>query len=51
MAVITAKRCNPIIKGMASRLAAQGKPFKVVMAARARKLLTILNTLPATGNT
>lgn len=51
MAVITAKRCNPIIKGMASRLAAQGKPFKVVMVACMRKLLTILNTILATGKT
>lgn len=48
MAVITAKRCNPIIKAMAERLTEAGKPFKVVMVACMRKLLTILNRLAAT---
>jgi len=48
MAVITAKRCNPIIKSLAERLKAAGKSFKVVMVACMRKLLTILNTIAAT---
>ncbi len=49
MATITAKRCNPIIQAMAHRLTAAGKPFKVVMVACMRKLLTILNTIVSTG--
>lgn len=49
MAVITAKRCNPIIQSLAQRLTDAGKPFKVVMVACMRKLLTILNRLVATG--
>lgn len=51
MATITAKRCNPVIKKLAERLEAAGKPFKVVMVACMRKLLTILNTMVATGQT
>jgi hypothetical protein len=47
MAVITAKRSNPVIKALARGLAAQGRPFKVVTATRTRKRLTI----PATGST
>jgi transposase len=49
MATLTAKRCNPIIQSLAKRLAQAGKPFKVVMVACMRKLLTILNTIAATG--
>ena len=49
MATITAKRCNPIIQALAKRLRAAGKAFKVVMVACMRKLLTILNTIAATG--
>lgn len=49
MAVLSAKRCNPLIKALAERLAAAGKPFKVVMVACMRKLLTLLNTIAATG--
>lgn len=49
MATITAKRCNPIIRALARRLAAAGKAFKVIMVACMRKLLTILNTIAATG--
>jgi transposase len=49
MAVITAKRCNPIIQALAQRLHDAGKAFKVVMIACMRKLLTILNTIAATG--
>lgn len=45
MAALTAVRCNPILKGFAARLTQAGKPFKVVLIACMRKLLTILNTL------
>jgi transposase len=51
MATITAKRCNPVIAAMARRLEAAGKPFKVIMVACMRKLLTILNTLARSGQT
>jgi transposase len=51
MAAITAKRCNPIIQALARRLQAANKAFKVIMVACMRKLLTILNTLVATGQT
>lgn len=50
MAVITAKRCNPVIRALAERLTAAGKAFKVVMVACMRKLLTILNHMAATGH-
>jgi transposase len=49
MAAVSARRCNPIIRTLAQRLSAGGKAFKVVMVACMRKLLTILNTLVATG--
>jgi transposase len=45
MAVLTAKRCNPVIRAFAQRLEATGKPFKVVITACMRKLLVILNNL------
>ena len=45
MATLTARSWNPVIKAFAQRLAAAGKPFKVVMTACMRKLLTILNTM------
>lgn len=45
MAALTAKRCNPLIKDFADRLHRGGKPFKVVITACMRKLLTILNTI------
>jgi len=48
MAALTARRCNPVIQAFAKRLEAQGKPFKVVLVACMRKLLTILNTLVKT---
>ena len=51
MATNTAKRCNPIIRAMAQRLQTAGKAFKVIMVACMRKLLTILNTMAATGQT
>jgi transposase len=49
MAVLTAKRCNETIKLFAERLHKAGKPFKVVITACMRKLLTILNTLVRSG--
>ncbi len=45
MATLTARTWNPTIKAFAQRLTAAGKPFKVVMTACMRKLLTILNTM------
>ena len=45
MAALTARSYNPTIKAFAQRLSAQGKPFKVVMTACMRKLLTMLNTM------
>jgi transposase len=45
MATLTARTWNPTIKAFAQRLAAAGKPFKVVMTACMRKLLTILNAM------
>jgi transposase len=45
MATLTARRMNPVIRGFGERLAAAGKPYKVVMVACMRKLLVILNAL------
>lgn len=45
MATLTAKRCNPAIKLFFDRLSATGKPFKVVMTACMRKLLTVINVM------
>jgi transposase len=45
MAALAARRCNPLIRRFAERLHRAGKPFKVVLTACMRKLLTILNTL------
>jgi len=45
MAALTARRFNPLIKTFSQRLAQAGKPFKVIITACMRKLLTILNTL------
>jgi len=49
MAAFVAKRYNPIIHDFAQRLHQAGKPYKVVLTACMRKLLTILNTLVRTG--
>ena len=51
MATLTARSWNPVIKAFAARLAAAGKPFKVVMTACMRKLLTILNTMVRNNET
>jgi transposase len=45
MAALTAMRCNEKLRTFAHRLHKAGKPFKVVITACMRKLLTILNTL------
>ena len=50
MAAVTARRCNPIIRALGDRLKSRGKAFKVIMVACMRKLLTILNTMAATGS-
>lgn len=51
MAALVAKRFNPRIRSFAERLHRAGKPFKVVITACMRKLLTILNTLVHTNST
>lgn len=49
MATLTATRHNATIKAFFERLIAKGKPFKVVMVACMRKLLTILNIMIKTN--
>lgn len=49
MAALSAKRCNEQLRTFAERLHNAGKPFKVVITACMRKLLTILNTLVRRG--
>lgn len=49
MATLTARRCNPILQRFAKRLEQAGKPFKVVITACMRKLLTMLNTIVRNG--
>lgn len=49
MAAFNAIRYNPVIAAFAARLAAAGKPFKVVVTAAMRKLLIILNTIVKTN--
>lgn len=51
MAALAARRCNPVIKAFAERLAQHGKPFKVVLTACMRKLLVIVNALLKSGQT
>lgn len=51
MAALTARRCNPVIKAFAQRLATAGKSFKVIQIACIRKLLVILNTMVKTNST
>jgi transposase len=45
MAALAARRCNPVIRAFAQRLAAQGKKPKLIITACMRKLLVILNAL------
>ena len=49
MAALTARRFNPVIRQLSDRLEAAGKPFKLVMVACIRKLLTILNAVVSRG--
>ncbi|MDR1304605.1 MAG: IS110 family transposase [Verrucomicrobiales bacterium] len=43
MPALSAMRCNPVLKPLAQRLTARGKPFHVVITAVMRKLLCHLN--------
>jgi transposase len=45
MATVAALRCNAVIQHFAKRLKDAGKPFKVVVTACMRKLLTMLNAM------
>lgn len=45
MAVLSAKRFNPVIRAFHERLIAAGKPMKVALTACMRKLLSILNAI------
>jgi transposase len=45
MAALTARNHNPVLREFARRLEEAGKPFKVVITACMRKLLSILNTI------
>ena len=45
MAAFSAMRCNDVIRRFAERLRAASKPFKVIVIACMRKLLTILNVM------
>jgi transposase len=49
MAALTARRFNPVIRELSGRLEAAGKPFKLVMVACIRKLLTMLNAVLRRG--
>jgi transposase len=49
MAAFNAMRYNPAIRSFTDRLTAAGKPFKVVVTAAMRKLLTILNVIVKTN--
>ncbi len=45
MAILSAKRFNPVIRAFFERLEARDKEFKVAMTACMRKLLTIMNAM------
>jgi transposase len=49
MAVVTAIRCNPVIRPFYHRLTEAGKPVKVAMVACMRKLLTMANAMLRDG--
>jgi transposase len=49
MAAVAARRCNATLRRFAERLERSGKPFKVVITACMRKLLTMLNTMARTA--
>jgi transposase len=45
MAAVACLHCNPVIRAFADRLRKAGKPFKVMIVACMRKLLSILNVM------
>jgi len=49
MSILSAVQHEPKIQSMYERLAAAGKPKKVVPVTRMRKQLTILNTMMKNG--
>ncbi len=49
MSAFKKMRYNGVVKRFTDRLAAAGKPFKVVITAAMRKLLIILNTIVKTN--
>jgi transposase len=49
MAVLSAVRCNPVLKAMYERLLARHKPKKVALIACVHKLLTICNAMLRDG--
>ncbi len=49
MAAFNAMRRAPALAAFVARLRAAGKPFKVVVVAVMRKLLTVLNAMVKTG--
>jgi len=49
MAVVSMRRCNPVICAFANRLEAAGKPGHTIMTACVRKLLVILNAMIHSG--
>jgi transposase len=49
MSSLAAAYHNPVIRSLRQRLEHQGKPFKVVLTACMRKLLTILNAMVKNG--
>jgi transposase len=49
MAVVSARKHNPVIRTFADRLMAAGKPSHTVMSACVRKLLVILNAMVLAG--
>jgi len=49
MAAMSARRCNPVMKAFADRLAANGKPPMQIIVAVMRKLLMLAHALVVTG--
>ena len=49
MAVLSARRCNPVFIAFAERLKKAGKPYLVIHVACMRKLLITLNSMLKTG--
>ena len=49
MPTLAAVRCNPELRAFRERLVAAGKPGRVALVARERKLLTMLNAMLLRG--